>query len=74
MATTENQHSAAAGKEKELSRLAKLERQGRAVPPGVLDPLMAVLVQVWSSSYPRFISTRESHAWERAIYVAVTGE
>ena len=37
---------AAAAKEKELSRLAILDEQGRAVQPGVLDPLMAILVQV----------------------------
>ena len=35
----------AAAKEKELAQLVQLERKGRAVPAGVLDPLMAVLVQ-----------------------------
>jgi hypothetical protein len=38
--------SAAAAREKELSRLAELDGQGRAVAPGALDPLMSVLVQV----------------------------
>jgi hypothetical protein len=40
--------SAAAAKEKELALLAQLELKGRAVATGVLDPLMAVLIQAHS--------------------------
>jgi hypothetical protein len=37
---------AAATKEKEQQIMEKLERQGKGVEGSVLDPLMAVLIQV----------------------------
>jgi hypothetical protein len=38
-------NGAAAAREKELALLTKLELKGQAVSPGILDPLMAVLIQ-----------------------------
>ena len=36
----------AAAAEKDRAKLLELQKQGRSVPSGVLDPLLAVLIQV----------------------------
>ncbi len=56
---TEQTVFAAASREKEATMLEKLEQQGLAVPHGVLDPLMAVLVQVLVMCLYRRVTAEE---------------